>query len=101
MPPDKQLHSALKLNMLMCCGCCSLDKARERGEEGELAGLSNKLNARQLVKVIAVAAQVVNPSESFQFAVARNLSREGAVERGVGGCCFTYFTLVGFNFIVT
>lgn len=99
MPPDKQLHSALKLNMLMC----SLDKAGESGErgEGELAGLSNKLNARQLVKVIAVAAQVVNPSESFQFAVARNLSREGSVERGVGGCCFTYFTLVGFNFIVT
>lgn len=87
MPPDKQLHSALKLNMLMCCGCCSLDKAGESGErgEGKLAGLSNKLNARQLVKVIAVAAQVVNPSESFQFAVARNLSREGAVERGVGG----------------
>lgn len=40
--------------MLMCCGCCRLDKAG--GERGGTvldigAGLSNKLNARQLVKV--------------------------------------------------
>lgn len=80
--------------MLMCCGCCRLDKAGGRAGLDTGAGLSNKLNARQLVKVRG-ALQVVSPSESFQFAVARNLARRGK------GCCFTYFTLVGFNFIVT